>query len=106
MDDEPWFSARCIFRHRGSDTRPSSYEDRIILLRADDFDHAILRAEEEARAYADEGVEYLECLDIYHLFESSIGDRTEIFSLLRDSELSPQDYITRYFHTGSERWRP
>jgi hypothetical protein len=108
MDVEPWYAARCIFRHRAGHVRPSTYEERIILLRAHDFDHAVRRAEEEARGYAGslEGVEYLECLDIYHLFEDAIGDGTEVFSLMRDSELGPKEYISRFFQTGSERSRP
>ena len=108
MDVEPWDSVRCIFRHRAAQVHPSTYEERIILLRAHDFDDALRRAEEEARGYAGslEGVEYLECLDCYHLFEDVVGDGTEVFSLMRDSELGPRDYISRFFQTGSERSSP
>lgn len=107
MDDEPWYSARCIFHHRATATRPAYYEERIVLLRADDFDHALRRAEDDARAYAAllDGVEYVEHLDVYHLFESSIGDVTEVFSLIRESRLEPEAYISRFFDTGSERSR-
>jgi hypothetical protein len=79
-----------------------------VLLRAHDFDHAVRRAEEEARGYAGslEGVEFLECLDIYHLFEDAVGEGTEVFSLMRDSELGPEEYVSRFFQTGSERSSP
>src|SRR5947209_1193964 len=107
MGAEPWYSARCLFRHRASEADASSYEERVILLQADSFDDALRRAEEEARAYSAslEGVEYLEYLDVYHLFEDSIGDATEVFSLIRDSELGSAEYISHFFDSGSERSR-
>lgn len=105
MGDETWYSARCVFRHRASAS--SSYEERVILLHANSFDEALRQAEAEARAYAAslEGVEYLEYLDLYRLFENSVGDGTEVFSLIRDSEMEPAEYISRFFDTGSEHSR-
>lgn len=107
MNADSWYSARCIFRHHSSDAQLASYEGRVILLRAHDSDHALRRAEDEARAYAAslEGVEQLGFLDVYHLFEDSIGDGTEVFSLMRESELGPRAYISEFFDTGSERSR-
>ncbi len=97
MDVEPWYSVHGIFRHRAAHVDPSTYEERIILLRAHDFDDAIRRAEEEARGYTGslEGVEYLECLDSYHLFEDVVGEGTEVFSLMRNSELGPREKLSR-----------
>lgn len=108
MNAEPWYSARCIFRHRASAPLPASYEERIVLLKADDFDDAVRRAEEDARMYADslEDVEILLSIDVYHLFVDSVGDATEVFSLIRDSDLGPDEYISRFFQTGSERSQP
>lgn len=108
MNADSWYSARCIFRDHSSSAPLACYEERVILLRAHDFDHALRRAEDEARAYAAslEGVEYLGFLDVYHLFEDSIGDGTEVFSLMRESELGPTAYISQFFDTGWERSRP
>lgn len=107
MDSEPWYSARCIFRHRLAVDRPSTYEERIILIRAESFEHATQRAEEYAHAYANsiEGVEYLKFVDVYHLFDDSVGDGSELFSSLRDSDLAPDSYLSRFFDTGSEYTR-
>jgi hypothetical protein len=33
------------------------------------------------------------------------GHGAEVFSLIRDSDLGAEDYITRYFDTGTERTR-
>ena len=110
MDGEPWYCARCIFRHRAGHAHASTYEERIILLRAHDFDHAARRAGEEARVYAGslEGVEYLEFLDVYHLFEDAVGDGTEVFSLMLRQRTRSEASIfsAAFFQTGSERSHP
>jgi hypothetical protein len=58
-----------------------------------------------------EAVEYgsvveSEYLGLAQCFHSAAGqpldDGDEVFSLLRDSELSPDDYLARFFATGSE----
>lgn len=60
---------------------------------------------EEARTYAGslKSIKDLEYVDTYYLFDAIIGDGTEVFSLMRDSELGAVDYVARYFQTGSER---
>ena len=78
------------------------YEERITLWMARDFDEAIARAEEDAREYADEiGLSYLGLAQCYLVAETP-GDGAEVFSLIRDSDLAPQDYVTKYFDTGRE----
>jgi hypothetical protein len=107
MNEEPWYSARCIFRHtayspeRGREV----YEERIVLFRAESADDAIRRAEEDAMRYEQEtnGVEYLGYCMTYHLFECSVGDGSEVFSLIRESDLDSGEYISRFFDTGTER---
>ena len=37
----------------------------------------------------------------FHLFEPP-ADGAEVFSLLRDSQLGPDEYLTTYFDTGDE----
>ena len=91
MDTDLWYSARCIFRHTGFQSvgGVACYEERISLFRAESFEEAIRKAGKEAWAYASEScqVEYLGYLDVYHLFEEVINDGTEVFSLMRTSEL-------------------
>lgn len=108
MGPEPsWYAARCVFRHtafRGV-AEDAVYEERIILLRAECFEGAIRKAEEEAGVYASAtaGAEYLGYAEVYHLSEDAIGEGTEVFSLMRTSELRPEEYLSRFFDTGSER---
>ena len=52
---EPWYAAKCIFRHNDLQAEAENafvYEERIILLKAENQDAAIEKAEEEAREYA------------------------------------------------------
>lgn len=101
-----WYGARCVFRWRSPKPEQggASYEERVVVLRAVSFDHAIARAEEDAKTYAAEtDADYLDFVTVYELPEETLGDATEVFSLLRDSDLAPQEYLDRHFDTGRER---
>ncbi|MGW0434026.1 hypothetical protein ACWDV4_15975 [Micromonospora sp. NPDC003197] len=102
-DPEPgWFSVRCVFRFAG-EPQPT-YEERITLWRADGFGQAMTLAEEESREYAAmlDGCEYIGLAQSYRMFDEPVHG-AEIFSLLRDSSLDPDDYLTAFFDTGDER---
>ena len=44
-----------------------------------------------------------ELAQAYHLsVDSDVGTGAEVFSLMRDSELDPRDYVDRFFDTGTE----
>lgn len=96
-----WYGVRCIFKRRGL----PHYEERITVWRADSFEAAIECAEAEAIDYQ-EGSEsdYLRIAQAYELVKS-VGDGSEVFSLIRDSALDPDEYISRFFDTGTERQR-
>jgi hypothetical protein len=105
-DDElEWFGVRCVFAW--SDWEGKPYEERITLWRARSLDHAIELAEQEAEGYAVEiGAQYLHLSQAYAITgESEIGSGTEVFSLLRDSDLAPDEYINAFFETGREHIR-
>ena len=103
---EPWFAARCIFCHLLAGTE-TTFEERIVLLRAASEEDAFRLAEEDAGEYAAglEGCVYTGFVDLFHLFETEVGHRTEVFSLMRSSDLSEQEYLNRYYNTGLEHWR-
>jgi len=112
MDDEPplerWYGIRCLFdwgksREPGRENN-SVYEERIIVVEANTFEEAIQCAESEAAEYAnDNGVKYMEYALGYFMGTDRIANQTEVFSLLRESELEPEAYIDRFFDTGHER---
>ncbi|MBO4269307.1 hypothetical protein [Microbispora triticiradicis] len=95
-----WYAVRCIFRWgKPYDT----YEERITLWRAGSAEDAILLAEREAEEYVDgTSFEYLGLAQSYHLGEETPAHGTEVFSLLRDSDLEPDEYLDTFFDTGSE----
>jgi hypothetical protein len=97
-----WYSVRCLFRWQGWEGRP--YEERITLWRARSLDHAIELAESEAGEYAD-GVD-IEFLGFSQAYkpdaDSGVVAGLEVFSLLRDSGLPPEDYIDHFYDTGRE----
>ncbi len=107
MEKEPWYGVRCYFRHEDSADRhgPALYEERIILVHASSFDEAIAKAESEAKTYASDlgSVAYLNAADAFHIAAETIQDGTEVYSLLRESDMGAQDYIKTFFQTGSER---
>jgi hypothetical protein len=100
-EDSEWFSVRCVFHWVDWEGEP--YEERITLWQAASLDDAIELAEQEARRYeSDTGVRYVGLAQAYALGVPELTGGTEIFSLLRDSDLTPDDYVTAFFATGRE----
>jgi hypothetical protein len=102
-----WYAVRCVFTvDWPPEAAGKTYEERITLWLADSADEAIERAEAEAERYAaeidDAPSTYLGLAQSFHLFDAP-ADGAEIFSLMRDSELPPDDYLSTFFATGSER---
>jgi hypothetical protein len=110
MDTEEsgWYAVRCIFELAGSDGG-HAYEERVTLWHATSGEEAIARAEAEAVEYANIIEEtpdrYLGVAQSFHLFEIP-ADGTEVFSLIRESELPPDAYVDAFFNTGTERQSP
>ena len=100
------FSVRCIYKwpHRSDMTKKYLYEERITLLNAKNIDTAIELAEQEAESYSKElKAEYLGIAQAYHMFDEAQLSGVEFFSLLRESDLEPDDYLDAFFDTGDER---
>ena len=104
MSAEPWYAAKCIFRHSGLQREREGfvYEERVLLVRASHFHEAQTKAEAEARQYAASGIEYLGFIDVYHLPLEAVGDGAEVYSLMRSSKLQPKEYLNHFHDTGAE----
>lgn len=103
--ESSWFAVRCVFLHgEVSDGEDGTYEERITLWNVPSAELAIERAEAEAEEYVVDlqGVNSLGLAQSYELFDAP-GDGAEVFSLMRDSQLSPEVYLTTHFNTGTER---
>jgi hypothetical protein len=97
-----FFSTRCVFRWIGHEGQP--YEERITLWQAQSLDEAIALGEKEAVRYAKEwGYEYAGFCQAFEILGEEVSSGAEVFSLLRDSDLTPEEYVSRFFDTGKER---
>jgi hypothetical protein len=109
MNKPEWFAAKTVCKHQTEEDGAAKtvYEERVVLLAAVDFSDALIKGEQEARQYCDsiECASYTGYINVYQLSEEAVGHGTEIFSLLRDSELSETDYLDRFIDTGRERSR-
>jgi hypothetical protein len=95
-----WFSVRCVFQC--GDEAAAMYEERITLWRAANFEEAVALAEAEAADYAETlGYRYLGLAQAYQLADD-IGHGAEVYSLIRDSHLGAEEYLTGFFDTGLE----
>ena len=94
-----WFSVRCIFG-----LAESMYEERITIWQAESADQAIEFAEVDAEESAKGIGRYLGLAQSFDMFaEPDVG--AEIFSLIRTSDLDDEEYLARFFNTGSEHAR-
>ena len=101
----PSFSVRHFFRwvSRPDQTARNLYEERITIWKAESIDEALSLAKSEATAYAADGEKDLGLSQAYELDESVDATGVEVFSLLRESDLEPDDYVRTFFLTGKER---
>jgi hypothetical protein len=104
-----WFGVRCVFELDpavGADSEPRVFEERVTIWQAGDFDSAIELAETEALDYATIlDAKYAGLAQAYRI-EGTPAQGTEVFSLIRRSELPPREYLTAFFDTGREMQGP
>ena len=105
-DPMHWFSVRTVvFR-----PREGLYEERITLWRRADTDEAADAALSESAEYAaDVGGQDCGLAQVYEPYGDTVGglraaaDGSEIFVLVRQSDLPPGDYLDAFFDTGREQ---
>ena len=113
MQPEPpdyFFSARCIFHTEMIEVgKPVSiFEERIIFIKCREFVEAFDKAEIAAQKYAEQNKSensktlFLACIGVF-IVQDPIQDGVEVFSMLRESNLSGDDYLKIYHRTGAER---
>lgn len=102
-----FFTAKSIYRHidqEVSDENSVLYEERMVLIESDSFDNALIEAEREAIAYAEqfENVTFAGYIDLYELNVRSLSPGSEFYSLIRRCPLEIDDYIDKFYDTGAE----
>jgi hypothetical protein len=107
MKNPEWYAAKTVCRHRGvEDGIPKTlFEERVVLLHAADFEDAIAKGELEAQEYSrsTEDVVYTGYINVYRLDADVVAHSTEIFSLMRESDLPDRDYLDHFYDDGKER---
>ena|SRR5258708_6136404 len=93
-----WYSVRCVVKHGAN-----GYEERVTLWHSDGFASAIAKAEDEAQSYAEDvgNAEYVGLAQAFQI-AGEPEEGAEVFSLIRESNLSAKDYLSRFFDTGDE----
>ncbi len=102
-----WYSVRCVFAVGWPpEAIGETYEERITIWRASSAEEAVERAEAEALDYAGSIEEspstYMGLAQCYRLSDQ-LSDGAEVFSLMRDSKLEPEEYLDTFFDVGTER---
>lgn len=98
-----WYTVRCVFQ---LDARNGFlYEERVTLWKAKSFDEAIAEAEKEASNYAETTKsKYLGLAQAYLLTDlTPPSSSTEVFSMIRESNLTAKNYLDRFFDSSDER---
>ena len=100
-----WYGAKTIFAHDDIAARQGKpcYEERVVLLQAEDDDQALLRAEEEAARYAPPGgpCRYLGYANVFQMSDAHVSAGTEVFSIMRSIDLPERRFLDRYYDDGS-----
>src|SRR6266851_4326641 len=91
---EPWYAVRSLLFDKDN----NHYEERTVLVSASSDADALEKAEDGALKYCKEvgGLEYQGYSDSYHIFGEHVGPGTEVFSLIRKTPMSKDDYIERF----------
>ena len=103
MNPEPWYGVRLVYRLRGA--KPA-FEERVLIVRAEDTETAIERAESLSREnYESDNTVYTNYAMAFNIFDENgpaLGEGVEVFSLIRHSDLEMDAYLDRFHDTGSE----
>jgi hypothetical protein len=100
---EPWYGVRLIYRVTFASRR--AYEERVIIVPAESDVEAIRKAEQFSKEYESETTEYIGYATAFHILDENgpcLGPGTEVFSLIRESELDPDAYLERFYDTENE----
>ena len=96
-----WFAGRTTYRNPAfveDGITKTIFEERIVLVWATEFAEACAKVRAEAEKYLqrDPKLELVDCTVVYCTQEQELSESAEVWSLLRESELSASDYIKHY----------
>jgi hypothetical protein len=100
------YGVRCIFACPKEDfnTLTYLYEERITVWTTNDIDAVLDHAIDEAKSYAEENkFTYAGIAQAFWMFTEIDVNGIEVFSLLRESDLETDVYVSSFFSNGHER---
>ncbi|RYD25740.1 MAG: hypothetical protein EOP87_23895 [Verrucomicrobiaceae bacterium] len=103
---EEWYSVKCLLHHptRAKDGDMYLYEERVTVWKATSHREAEEKARVEASTYAVEADAVLvNPTDSFCLFDGELGEGTEVYSLMRGSNLTPDFYENTFCVTSRDR---
>jgi hypothetical protein len=118
-----WYAVKSLYRTdvvppKTTAPRLSSFEERIVLVRAGSFDEALQKGEAEARQYTDDNgwfnaggekvrTRYLEALDAFSL-SGEVADGEEVYSkiLFVTPDVADEELVNRGLGQESEQRSP
>ncbi len=108
MNEREWYSVKCVFEIKllTQTALSAVYEERIVVLKAISLDDAIKQGLDEAREYeqsvGDGSIKYSGFISAYHTYEKEIAVKSEVFSMMRKSNLPLNEYLTHFYDDGNE----
>ena len=102
--DRAWFAVRTLCRSQLHGSQSTVlYEERVTVWSTSSIEAAIRLAEQESKDYADatDGT----TVGFVQAYELAMAPShgSEVFSLMRVSDLDASEYVDRFFDTGAER---
>jgi hypothetical protein len=101
MQAEDWYSVSSTFRQDTTeDGKPRrSFEERVVLFRATSFEAALTKGEAEAKRYAASlrDGRMLDHIVAYHIHDDELREGDEIWSCVRDLDISDEDFVRRVY---------
>lgn len=94
-----WYGVRCLFKHHSpsADSPTYAYEDRIIVVQADDANEALAKAEKEGYEYCSSiDTEWLGFVESFEIASETIDDFTEVYSHIHETSDPPDVFVDRF----------
>jgi hypothetical protein len=80
------------------------YEERIVIFLAHSFEEAIDLAERDASDYSlKNNAKYSGYCNAYKLDTRNFEPGTEVYSVMREVPMLPDDFVTHYYDDGSDK---
>ena len=101
-----WYAVKILLHHptRKQEGEEYLFEERITLWMANSYEEAYVKAEKEAVEYANESNSvFIQPVCAFHLFDENIIEGTEVYSIMRGSNLNPSTYRDTFCMTDRDR---